>query len=204
MVAKWWLRWAHSPKVRGSKPRYAFFFFNRDSMAEWIMCLTTDQEIPGSSPGRVDKIFFFWKHRVSISKPTSRLQSERSTNWAIPRSCSTHFYLKSTILLHILQKRFRTFLYKIHYACVLRRDRHSVPQVRVVTFIHIYKFRGSTLRITTTTRAISERIHYFEFLIDYINFDWQLRTMAAKGGILCVLVRPPILLMHLHERRFYE
>ena len=28
-------------------------------MAEWIMCLTTDQEIPGSSPGRVDKIFFF-------------------------------------------------------------------------------------------------------------------------------------------------
>ena len=27
-------------------------------MAEWIMCLTTDQEIPGSSPGRVDKIFF--------------------------------------------------------------------------------------------------------------------------------------------------
>ena len=28
-------------------------------MAEWIMCLTTDQEIPGSSPGRVHKIFFF-------------------------------------------------------------------------------------------------------------------------------------------------
>ena len=28
-------------------------------MAEWIMCLTTDQEIPGSSPGRVDKFFFF-------------------------------------------------------------------------------------------------------------------------------------------------
>ena len=30
-------------------------------MAEWIMCLTTDQEIPGSSPGRVDKIFFFFE-----------------------------------------------------------------------------------------------------------------------------------------------
>ena len=40
-------------KVRGSKPRYALFFFNRDSMAEWIRRLTTDQEIPGSSPGRV-------------------------------------------------------------------------------------------------------------------------------------------------------
>ena len=40
-------------KVRGSKPRYALFFFNRDSMAEWIRRLTTDLEIPGSSPGRV-------------------------------------------------------------------------------------------------------------------------------------------------------
>ena len=59
MVAKWLSRWAHNPKVRGSKPRYALFFFYRDSMAEWIRRLTTDQEIPGSSPGRVEKIFFF-------------------------------------------------------------------------------------------------------------------------------------------------
>ena len=61
MVAKWGSRRAHKPKVRGSKPRYAFFFFYRDSMAEWIRRLTTDQEIPGSSPGRVDKNFFVWK-----------------------------------------------------------------------------------------------------------------------------------------------
>ena len=27
-------------------------------MAEWIRRLTTDQEIPGSSPGRVDKKIF--------------------------------------------------------------------------------------------------------------------------------------------------
>ena len=57
MVAKWLSRWAHNPKVRGSKPRYALFFFYRDSMAEWIRRLTTDQEIPGSSPGRVDFSF---------------------------------------------------------------------------------------------------------------------------------------------------
>ena len=37
-------------------------------MAEWIRRLTTDQEIQGSSPGRVNKKFF-WKHRVSISEP---------------------------------------------------------------------------------------------------------------------------------------
>ena len=30
-------------------------------MAEWIRRLTTDLEIPGSSPGRVDKNFFVWK-----------------------------------------------------------------------------------------------------------------------------------------------
>ena len=59
MVAKWLSRRAHNPKVRGSKPRYALFFVNRDSMAEWIRRLRTDQEIPGSSPGRVDKKFFF-------------------------------------------------------------------------------------------------------------------------------------------------
>ena len=61
MVAKWWSRRAHNPKVRGSKPRYAFFFFHRDSMAEWIRRPTTDQEIPGSSPSRVDKNFFVWE-----------------------------------------------------------------------------------------------------------------------------------------------
>ena len=58
MVAKWLSRRAHNPKVRGSKPRYALFFFYRDSMAEWIRRLTTDQEIPGSSPGRVEKKIF--------------------------------------------------------------------------------------------------------------------------------------------------
>ena len=36
IVAKWLSRRAHNPKVRGSKPRYALFFFHRDSMAEWI------------------------------------------------------------------------------------------------------------------------------------------------------------------------
>ena len=29
-------------------------------MAEWIRRLTTDQEIPGSSPGRVDKKIFLF------------------------------------------------------------------------------------------------------------------------------------------------
>ena len=58
IVAKWLSRRAHNPKVRGSKPRYALFFFLRDPMAEWIRRLTTDQEIPGSSPGRVNKNFF--------------------------------------------------------------------------------------------------------------------------------------------------
>ena len=113
MVAKWWSRWAHNPKVRGSKPRYAFFFFNRDSMAEWIMCLTTDQEIPGSSPGRVDKIFFFWKHRVSISKPLACKASalpielypvhvQHTFIWSLQSSCifyknvSERFYTRFT------------------------------------------------------------------------------------------------------------
>ena len=45
MVAKWLSHRAHNPKVRGSIPRYALYFFHRDSMAEWIRRLTTDQEI---------------------------------------------------------------------------------------------------------------------------------------------------------------
>ena len=75
MVAKWLSRRAHNPKVRGSKPRYALIFFNRDSMAEWIRRLATDQEIPGSSPGRVENNFSFANTEFRFS----RLQSERYT-----------------------------------------------------------------------------------------------------------------------------
>ena len=87
IVAKWLSRRAHNPKVRGSKPRYALFFFHRDSMAEWIRRLTTDQEIPGSSPGRVDKKIF-WKHRVSISEPLACKASALPIE-LYPRSHST-------------------------------------------------------------------------------------------------------------------
>ena len=59
-------------------------------MAEWIRRLTTDQEIPGSSPGRVDKNFFFLEAQ-SFDLWTSRLQSERSADWAIPPFSSCTF-----------------------------------------------------------------------------------------------------------------
>ena len=92
IVAKWLSRRAHNPKVRGSKPRYALFFFHRDSMAEWIRRLTTNQEIPGSSPGRVNKKFFgsteFQSLNLSLAKR------------ALCRLSYTP--------VHIQQKRFRT------------------------------------------------------------------------------------------------
>ena len=42
------------------------FHCNRGSVAQWITRLTTDQEIPGSTPGRFDKFYFlsnriFWR-----------------------------------------------------------------------------------------------------------------------------------------------
>ena len=42
------------------------FHYNRGSVAQWITRLTTDQEIPGSTPGRFDKFYFlsnriFWR-----------------------------------------------------------------------------------------------------------------------------------------------
>ena len=57
-------------------------------MAEWIRRLTTDQEIPGSSPGRVDKKFF-WKHRVSISEPLAWKESALPIE-LYPRSLLAH------------------------------------------------------------------------------------------------------------------
>ena len=94
IVAKWLSRRAHNPKVRGSKPRYALFFFHRDSMAEWIRRLTTDQEIPGSSPGRVDKkIFLFGSTEF------------RSLNLSLAKRALCRL---SYTPVHIQQKRFRT------------------------------------------------------------------------------------------------
>ena len=37
-------------------------------MAEWIRHLTTDQEIPGSSPGRVDKKFLPFLHKIPSAR----------------------------------------------------------------------------------------------------------------------------------------
>ena len=92
------------------------FFFDRDSMAEWIRRLTTDQEIPGSSPGRVNKKFL---EAQSFDLWTSRLQSECSTDWAIP-PFSSYTFNKNVFTERALLRMRRAQLV---------RDKHSVPHV---------------------------------------------------------------------------
>ncbi len=51
-------------------------------MAQWITRLTTDQEIPGSTPGKLDLLGFkedSWYHFVIAFKDDGRLDSEVSS-----------------------------------------------------------------------------------------------------------------------------
>ena len=61
-------------------------------MAEWIRRLTTDQEIPGSSPGRVNSLDMFLRKFLQPEEKSGTtefrslnlsLESERSTDWAL-------------------------------------------------------------------------------------------------------------------------
>ena len=88
-------------------------------MAEWIRRLTTDQEIPGSSPGRVDKkIFLFGSTEF------------RSLNLSLAKRALYRLSYTPVVFLHIQQQRFRTFLRKIQYcACVLCRGQKFCPTI---------------------------------------------------------------------------
>ena len=41
---------------------------NSGLVAQWITRLPTEQKIPGSSPGKVDSILFFFTHHVHFIK----------------------------------------------------------------------------------------------------------------------------------------
>ena len=70
IVAKWGSRWAHNPKVRGSKPRYAFLF----------------SQYKKSNPTRIRTRAFCATNRRTTTIPSSYWHQGKQINAVLHRS----------------------------------------------------------------------------------------------------------------------
>ena len=73
-------------------------------VAQWITRLTTDQEIPGSTPGRLDLIglelfFFVAKYIITtIYRNNKNISFEPDLNqWPMDNSCNSTYVFVSTV-----------------------------------------------------------------------------------------------------------